>query len=110
MIHLLNIIGTFTIDCRKGDIDPMSQAFIQMSAVFAELELSIIRARVKSGMSNAKEKGRRIGRPHTTKDDIPAIFYKHYPSYVAHQMNVSELARICGLSRPTVYKYLKMVG
>ena len=30
--------------------------------------------------------------------------------YVAHQMNVSELARICGLSRPTVYKYLKMVG
>ena len=41
---------------------------------------------------------------------IPAIFYKHYPSYAAHQMNVSELARICGLSRPTVYKYLKMVG
>ena len=106
----LEIVGSITIDCRKGDIDPMSQAFIQMSAVFAELELSIIRARVKSGMANAKEKGRRIGRPHTTKDDIPAIFYKHYPSYVAHQMNVSELARICGLSRPTVYKYLKMVG
>ena len=109
--HLrLEILGSITIDCRTGDIDPMSQAFIQMSAVFAELELSIIRARVKSGMANAQEKGRRIGRPHTTKDDIPAIFYKHYPSYVAHQMNVSELARICGLSRPTVYKYLKMVG
>ena len=51
-----------------------------------------------------------IGRPHTTKDDIPAIFYKHYPAFVAQQMNVSELARICGLSRPTVYKYLKLVG
>ncbi|MFR3406688.1 MAG: helix-turn-helix domain-containing protein [Christensenellales bacterium] len=25
-------------------------------------------------------------------------------------MNVSELARICDLSRPTVYKYLKMLG
>ena len=87
----------------------MSQAFIQMSAVFAELELSIIRARVKSGMANAKEKGKHVGRPHTTKDDIPAIFYKHYPSYSAHQMNVSELARVCGLSRPTMYKYLKMV-
>ena len=105
----LEIVGSITIDCRKGDIDPMSQAFIQMSAVFAELELSIIRARVKSGMANAKEKGRRIGRPHTTTDDIPAIFYKHYPSYAAHQMNVSELARICGLSRPTVYKYLKLI-
>jgi DNA invertase Pin-like site-specific DNA recombinase len=85
----LEIVGSITIDCRKGDIDSMSKAFIQMSAVFAELELSIISARVKSGMANAKEKERRIGRPYTTKDDIPAIFYKHYPSYAAHQMNVS---------------------
>ena len=105
----LVIVGSISIDCRTGDIDPMSQAFIQMSAVFAELELSIIRARVKSGMANAKEKGRKIGRPQTTKDDIPAIFYKHYPAFVAQQMNVSELARVCGLSRPTVYKYLKMM-
>ena len=105
----LVIVGSITVDCRNGQIDPMSQAFIQMSAVFAELELSIIRARVKSGMQNAKEKGKRIGRRPTTKDDIPAIFYKHYPTYVAQKMNVSELARICGLSRPTVYKYLRLL-
>ena len=106
----LVIVGSITVDCRNGQIDPMSQAFIQMSAVFAELELSIIRARVKSGMANAKAKGRQVGRRPTNKDDIPAIFYKHYPAYIAGQMNVSELARICDLSRPTVYKYLKMVG
>ena len=108
--HLrLVIVGSITIDCRTGDIDPMSQAFIQMSAVFAELELSMIRARVKSGMQNAKANGRKLGRPQTTKNDIPAVFYKHYPAYVAKQMNVSELARVCGLSRPTVYKYLRML-
>ena len=105
----LIIVGSITIDCRSGDIDPMSQAFIQMSAVFAELELSMIRARVKSGMQNAKANGRKLGRPQTTKDDIPAVFYKHYPAYVAKQMNVSELARVCGLSRPTVYKYLRLI-
>ena len=105
----LVIVGSITVDCRNGQIDPMSQAFVQMSAVFAELELSIIRARVKSGMANAKSKGKQIGRPHTTKDDIPAIFYKHYPAFAAGNMNVSELARICGLSRPTVYKYSKLV-
>ena len=55
----LVIVGSITVDCRNGEIDPMSQAFIQMSAVFAELELSIIRARVKSGMTNAKAKGKR---------------------------------------------------
>ena len=105
----LLIVGSITVDCRNGQIDPMSQAFVQMSAVFAELELSIIRARVKSGMQNAKAKGKKVGRRPTTKDDIPAIFYKHYPTYIAGKMNVSELARICELSRPTVYKYLRLL-
>ena len=108
--HLrLEILGSITIDCRDGDIDPMSQAFIQMSAVFAELELSIIRARVKSGMENAKAKGKQIGRKPTTKDDIPATFYKHYPAFMAGTLNVSELAKVCGLSRPTVYKYFDLL-
>ena len=108
--HLrLVIIGSITVDCRNGEIDPMSQAFIQMSAVFAELELSIIRARVKSGIANAKANGKKVGRPHLTKGDIPASFMKHYPALVEGKMNVSELARVCGISRPTVYKYVKMM-
>ena len=108
--HLrLIIVSSITVDCRSGSIDPMSQAFIQMSGIFAELELSILRARVKSGMANAREKGRRIGRPKTTKDDIPPVFYRHYPAFMQGQMNVSDLARLCGLSRPTVYKYMKMM-
>ena len=104
----LMIVGSITVDCRNGEIDPMSQAFIQMSAVFAELELSIIRARVKSGMANAKAQGRQIGRRKSSKADIPAVFWKHYPAYAEGKMNVSELARVCGVSRPTVYKYLRM--
>lgn len=106
----LLIVGSITVDCRTGQIDPMSQAFIQMSAVFAELELSIIRARVKSGMQNAKAKGKQIGRPRVTEDNIPAIFLRHYPEFVSGKLNVSELARVCELSRPTVYKYLKLLG
>lgn len=108
--HLeLVILGSITIDCRAGEIDPMSQAFMQMSAVFAELELSMIRTRVKSGMENAKAKGAKIGRPQSTKDDIPPIFYRHYPSYMSGNLNVAELARVCDMSRTTVYKYLKML-
>ena len=105
----LVIVGSITVDCRTGEIDPMSQAFIQMSAVFAELELSIIRARVRSGMQNAKAKGKRVGRPKLTQEDIPAVFLRHYEAYQEGRLNVSELARVCGLSRPTVYKYLKML-
>ena len=56
----------------------MSEAFLQMAGVFSQLELAMIRARVRSGMANAKAKGKKVGRPQTTKDDILAVFYKHY--------------------------------
>ena len=105
----LIIVGSITIDCRSGEIDPMSSAFLKMAGVFSELELQMIRARVKSGVQNAIKNGAKIGRKPTTKDDIPAIFYKHYPALLSKQLNVSEMARICGLSRPTVYKYLKLL-
>ena len=109
--HLrLIIVGSITLDCRNGKPDPMSEAFLQMAGVFSQLELAMIRARVRSGMENARAKGKPIGRPRTTKDDIPLAFYRHYPSFAAGQMNVSELARVCRLSRPTVYKYLSIIA
>ena len=105
----LSIVGSITVDCRDGQIDPMTNAFIQMSGVFAELELRIIRERVRSGMANARSKGVVIGRPQTTKDDIPAIFYKHYPAFVQGNLNISEFARVCQMSRTTIYKYLDLL-
>ncbi len=105
----LVIVGSITLDCRNGQADPMSEAFLQMAGVFSQLELAMIRARVKSGMENAKAKGKRIGRPPVSKEAIPAVFMKHYPAFVDGKMNVSELARVCGVSRPTVYKYLKLI-
>ena len=105
----LKVVGSITVDCTSGVLDPMTNAFVQMSGVFAELELRIIRERVRSGMANAKAKGSLIGRPKTTKEDIPAIFYKHYPAYAAGRINKAELARICALSRSSVYKYLSLL-
>lgn len=105
----LVIIGSITLDCRSGKPDPMSEAFLQMAGVFSQLELAMIRARVRSGMANAKAKGAKIGRPQATTDDIPAVFLRHYPSFKNKQLNVSELARVCDLSRTTVYKYLSLL-
>lgn len=108
--HLrLMIIGSITLDCREGQPDPMSEAFLQMAGVFSQLELAMIRARVRSGMQNARAKGRKIGRPQVTVEDIPPAFLRHYPAYKSKQLNISELARVCGLSRTTVYKYIGMV-
>ena len=87
----------------------MSEAFLQMAGVFSQLELAMIRARVRSGVANARAKGRPIGRPHTTKDNIPAIFLRHYPAYKSGHLNISELSRVCDLSRTTIYKYISLL-
>lgn len=105
----LVIVGSITLDCREGRADPMSEAFLQMAGVFSQLELSMIRERVRSGMANAAAKGSRIGRPQTTKDDVPAIFLRHYPAYKSGHLNISELSRVCDLSRTTVYKYIELL-
>lgn len=106
----LSILGSITVDCTSGEIDPMTNAFIQVSGVFAELELRIIRERVRSGMRNAKAKGAKIGRPPLDADSIPAIFYRHYPAYKSGQLNLSEFARVCQMSRTTVYKYIHLLN
>ena len=105
----LVIVGSITLDCRTGQADPMSEAFLQMAGVFSQLELAMIRARVRSGMENARTKGRKIGRPQTTIDQIPSGFLRHYPAYKSGQLNLSELARVCDLSRTTVYKYIYLL-
>ena len=74
-----------------------------------KLELAIIRSRVRSGMANAKVKGKQIGRPQVTALDLPATFLRHCPAYQKGQLNVSELARICDLSRTPVYKYIGLL-
>ena len=64
---------------------------------------------MRSGVANAKAKGKQIGRPPVTKADLPAVFLKYYPTYIAGEMSITELARVCGVSRPTAYKYIRMM-
>ena len=105
----LVIMGSITLDCREGRADPMTEAFLQIAGVFSQLELSMIRERVRSGMANAKAKGKPIGRPQVTKDDVPAIFLRHYPAYKSGHLNITELSRVCDLSRTTIYKYISLL-
>lgn len=102
------VLGNFVVDCTK-ELDPMTEGMLKMMGVFAELERNMISQRVKSGMENARAKGKKIGRPATTADNIPNIFYKHYPKYKKGELNKKELSRLCSLSYPTVYKYLQIV-
>ena len=106
--HIKLVLGSFVVDCSK-ELDPMTEGMLKMMGVFSELERNMISQRVKSGMDNARAKGKAIGRPTTTADDIPSIFYKHYPKYKKGEINKAEFSRLCELSYPTIYKYLHIV-
>lgn len=106
----LIIAGSLTVDCSPGkELEPLTKGMLMMWGVFAELEHDIIVQRVKSGMENAKAKGKIIGRPKTTIDNIPSVFYKYYPRFNSGNINLSEFSRLCGMTRTTIYKYLRLV-
>lgn len=102
------LIGNFTVDCRSDEIDPMTKGMLMMWGVFSEMERDMISQRVKSGMKNAAAKGKQIGRPRTTSENIPSKFWKYYGKYQSNELSVSDFARILDCSRTTLYKYIKI--
>lgn len=106
----LVIKDSITIDCTDSkQIDAMTNAFIQISAVFAELERNMICDRVKSGMNNARAKGVRLGRPTLTVDKIPSKVVTLFDRYRDKQLSKTEYAKLCDISRPTLDKYIALM-
>ncbi|MBQ6251756.1 recombinase family protein [Ruminococcus sp.] len=105
----LIIKNSITIDCTNGELDPMTKAFLQMAGVFGELEHDMICSRVKSGVANARAKGKKIGRPQITLEQIPQQVKDKYSLYKNGDITKSEYAKICGISRPTLDKYINLI-
>ena len=103
------IIGGFSIDCRKNEMDPMTKGMLMRWGVFSEMERDIISQRVKSGMENARAKGKKIGRPKTDSTNLPDKFLKYYPLYKNKKMNITDIANVLKCSRTTIYKYIKII-
>lgn len=107
--HLKLIIGSFIVDCRDDEIDPMTKGMLMMWGVFSEMERDIISQRVKSGIENARAKGKKIGRPKVDASNLPDKFYKYYPLFKSGNISITDLASILNCSRTTVYKYIELL-
>jgi DNA invertase Pin-like site-specific DNA recombinase len=80
---------------------PSGRALAGMLAVFAEFERDILRERVKAGIAQARENGKRHGRPPTaTKQaaEVKRLFKKG--------MSKSEIARRVNIGRTSVIRIL----
>ena len=106
--HLRLELGNFVVDCRK-ELDPMTEGMLKMMGVFSELERNIISARVKSGMKNAKAKGKKIGRAKSSIDNIPKEAIKFYDLYKTNKISKTTYAKMCGCTRQSIYKYIKII-
>lgn len=74
----------------------------QFLCVLSEFERETISERVREGVQSARERGRFGGRPPVN----PRIIEKALALYEKRSLNVTEICRACGISRPTLYKAL----
>lgn len=58
---------------------------------------------------NVSVKNSRPGRPPTTLARIPSKFKRIYPRYKNGELNICQVAKLCDISRPTVYKYIRIL-
>lgn len=87
---------------------PTGELAMTMFVAIATFERKIMLERQKEGIALTKEQRRYKGRKEAKKpSNWPELVRKFQCREIA---SVSELVRICGYSRPTVYKWLKSSG
>jgi len=102
------IIGSLVIDCR-AKLDAMTEAMLQIMGVFSELERRMTIERIHSGLALAKDKGVKLGRPKNTAANVPKKVLEKWPLLKTGAISKTDFAKLCGISRPTLYRYIALL-
>ncbi|WP_454060774.1 recombinase family protein [Elizabethkingia ursingii] len=113
--HLLEIVdllnkkevGLQSISDSIDTTTPQGRLFFNISASFAEFEKDLIRERTKAGLEAARARGRKGGRRRgmSKEAEQKAILAETY--YREGKMSVIEISKEVGISKMTLYKYLR---
>ncbi len=116
--HLLEVVALLkqkkvAIQSIQDSIDTNSaqgRLFFNICGSFAEFERELIRERTKAGLDAARARGRKGGRRHgmSPQAEQKAILAETY--YKEGKMGVDQIARHIGISKMTLYKYLRHRG
>lgn len=87
-----------------GDDSPLANLMLSVMGAFAEFERSLIKERQREGIELAKKKGVYKGRKNALSPEQVNLLKER----VAAGKQKASLARELGVSRDTIYKYLKM--
>ena len=87
-----------------GEDSPMAKLMLSVMGAFAEFERSLIRERQREGIALAKERGIYRGRKRALSDDAIATARKRIDAGDTK----AQIARDLGVSRETLYQYLRV--
>lgn len=108
LINLVDRIREIGADfiCLKDDIDtttPYGKFFFMVNCAFSQLQRDLIVENTKQGLEAARARGRVGGRPQAD----PKAVEKAIKLYNAKTHSLKEIQEITGISKNTLYKYLK---
>lgn len=86
---------------------PGGKLVFHMFGALAEFERNLIRERTMAGLAAARARGRNGGRPKALdkkKREVAVRLYKQ------RKNPVQEICRIMGISKPTLYSYVRQLG
>lgn len=114
--ELINLINDFQIKGVgfKSLNDAIDTTTAQGRLVFnifaslAEFERELIRERTKAGLSAALARGRLGGKPKGLSKDAQSKAEAARTLFDQKERTVSEIGKLLGISRATVYRYLKI--
>lgn len=87
-----------------GEDSPMAKLMLSVMGAFGEFERALLRERQREGIDLAKQRGVYRGRKRALSDAAAAEARRH----VAAGKKKAQVARDFGISRETLYKYLRM--
>ncbi len=88
-----------------GEDSPMAHLMLSVMGAFAEFERALIRERQREGIALAKQRGAYQGRKKSLSSQQVATLLQR----TQQGEQKSKIARELGISRETLYQYLKMV-
>lgn len=89
-----------------GEDSPMSNLMLSVMGAFAEFERALIKERQREGIAIAKRRGAYRGRKKTLSAEQVTMLQQR----VSAGEQKTKLARELGISRETLYQYLKLQG
>ena len=89
--------------CFTGEDSPMANLLLSVMGAFAEFERALIKERQREGIALAKQRGAYRGRKKSLSDSETAVLRQR----AAAGERKTTLAREFGISRETLYQYLR---